>query len=44
VTAFARSDDRRRAIEIGYADYITKPVEGSQLVTAVRDLLSSAHP
>jgi PAS domain S-box-containing protein len=43
VTAFARADDRRRAIEIGYADYIAKPVEGPQLVKAVRDLLSSAQ-
>ena len=39
VTAFARSDDRRLALESGYASYLAKPVDGGQLVNTVHDLL-----
>jgi len=39
VTAFARSDDRRRALESGYAGYLAKPVDGIQLAKAAHDLL-----
>jgi len=39
VTAFARSDDRHTALESGYTTYLAKPVDGRQLVRAVRDLV-----
>jgi PAS domain S-box-containing protein len=39
VTAFARSDDRQAAIESGFSTYLAKPVDASQLVRTVRDLV-----
>ena len=39
VTAFARPDDRRRALESGYTSYMAKPVDGLELARTVRDLL-----
>jgi len=39
VTAFARPDDRRRALESGYTTYLAKPVDGLELARTVRDLL-----
>ncbi len=39
VTAFARPEDRRRALHAGYHDHITKPVEPSMLVAVVVALL-----
>ena len=38
VTAFARSDDRRRAMIAGYQTHISKPVEPSELVAVVATL------
>jgi CheY-like chemotaxis protein len=43
VTAFARSDDRRLALESGYTGYLSKPVDGAELVRTVHDLLSNAR-
>jgi len=39
VTAFARSDDRRLALESGYTGYLAKPVDGAQLATTIHALL-----
>jgi PAS domain S-box-containing protein len=39
VTAFARSEDCRRALESGYRHYLAKPVDAEQLVTAAYELL-----
>ena len=38
LTAFARSEDRRRALIAGYQSHITKPVEPAELVTVVASL------
>jgi CheY-like chemotaxis protein len=32
VTAFARDDDRRRALEAGFDEHIPKPVDPGQLI------------
>lgn len=39
VTAFAHSDDRRRALESGYTSYLAKPVDGMELARTVHDVL-----
>lgn len=38
LTAFARSEDRRRAMLAGYQMHVTKPVEPSELITIVASL------
>jgi CheY-like chemotaxis protein len=38
VSAHAREEDRRRALAAGFARYVTKPVEPSDLLTAVREI------
>jgi len=38
LTAFARSDDRRRAISAGFHMHLAKPVEPAELVTVVASL------
>ena len=38
VSAFARPEDRRRAIEAGFQDYLTKPVEPEVLIARVAAL------
>jgi PAS domain S-box-containing protein len=40
VTAFARSDDRRRALDSGYTTYLAKPIDGLDLSRIMSDLLS----
>jgi CheY-like chemotaxis protein len=42
VTAFARSDDRRLALEAGYTSYLAKPVDGAMLARTVHELLHAA--
>jgi signal transduction histidine kinase len=37
VTAFARTDDRDRALQSGYSAFVTKPIDTALLVRAVRD-------
>jgi CheY-like chemotaxis protein len=32
VTAFARDDDRRRALEAGFDEHVPKPVDPAQLI------------
>ena len=42
VTAFARSDDRRLALDSGYTSYLAKPVDGVELARTVHDLLAGS--
>jgi signal transduction histidine kinase/ActR/RegA family two-component response regulator len=35
LTAFTRDDDRRRALEAGFSDYLCKPVEAAELIAKV---------
>lgn len=37
-TAFAREQDRDYAFSVGFQDYLTKPYEAAQLITAIRQL------
>jgi PAS domain S-box-containing protein len=39
VTAFARPDDRQRAIASGYSQYCAKPIDGLQVARTLRDVL-----
>ncbi len=39
LTAFARSEDRLRALEAGFAAHISKPVEPTQLIATVADMV-----
>jgi PAS domain S-box-containing protein len=39
LTAFARSEDRLRALEAGFAAHVSKPVEPSQLIATVADMM-----
>ncbi len=39
LTAFARSEDRLRALEAGFSSHISKPVEPSELIDAVGSLV-----
>jgi CheY-like chemotaxis protein len=38
LTAFARSEDRRRALMAGYESHIAKPVEPAELIAVVGSL------
>lgn len=42
LTAFARSEDRLRALEAGFNSHISKPVEPSELIAAVASLVRPA--
>ncbi len=44
LTAFARAEDRRRAIHAGYSSHIAKPVEPAELVAVVENLALGATP
>lgn len=44
VTAFARPEDRRLALEAGYLKYLAKPVDASELADAVRELADAINP
>ena len=39
LTAFARSEDRLRALDAGFAAHISKPVEPSQLIATVANMV-----
>jgi PAS domain S-box-containing protein len=41
LTAFARSEDRLRALEAGFAAHISKPVEPSQLIATVANIVAA---
>lgn len=42
VTAFARSDDRRSALDCGFTAYLSKPIHGTQLARTVREVVPAA--
>jgi PAS domain S-box-containing protein len=44
LTAFARSEDRLRALEAGFAAHISKPVEPSQLIATVANMVGPQPP
>jgi CheY-like chemotaxis protein len=44
ITAFARSEDRRRALLAGYQTHIPKPVEPSELTAVVASLAGRIGP
>jgi PAS domain S-box-containing protein len=44
LTAFARSEDRLRALEAGFSAHISKPVEPGELITAVAGIVGPAGP
>ncbi|WP_296947652.1 ATP-binding protein [uncultured Massilia sp.] len=44
LTAFARSEDRLRALEAGFSAHISKPVEPSELIAAVAAVVGPAAP
>ena len=43
LTAFARSQDRQRALDIGFLAHVSKPVEPSQLIAAVAGAAAHAR-
>jgi PAS domain S-box-containing protein len=44
LTAFARSEDRLRALESGFSAHISKPVEPSELIATVASVVGPATP
>lgn len=44
LTAFARSEDRRRALLAGFQSHVVKPVEGPELVTVIASLAGKLGP
>jgi CheY-like chemotaxis protein len=43
LTAYARREDRNRALVEGFNAHLTKPVEPSELLTALADLVGRAQ-
>lgn len=41
LTAFTRSEDRRRALEAGFAQHVPKPIDPAQLVAVIAGLVRS---
>jgi signal transduction histidine kinase/ActR/RegA family two-component response regulator len=39
ITAYAREEDRQRALSSGFQDYLTKPVELAQLISIISNLV-----
>ena len=44
LTAFARSEDRLRALEAGFSAHISKPVEPSELIATVGSVVGPTAP
>jgi CheY-like chemotaxis protein len=44
VTAFARAEDKGRALAAGYQMHLSKPIEPSRLLMVVADLAGRRHP
>jgi CheY-like chemotaxis protein len=44
LTAFARSEDRLRALEAGFSAHISKPVEPSELIATVAAVVGPSAP
>ena len=42
VTAHARAEDRRRALDAGFAAHLAKPIEPEELVAAVASIVKQA--
>jgi CheY-like chemotaxis protein/anti-sigma regulatory factor (Ser/Thr protein kinase) len=42
VTAFARPDDRRTALECGYTGYLAKPIDGPLLARTIRKIVPAS--
>ena len=40
ITAYAREEDRRRALAAGYQSYLPKPIEPAELIAVVAELVS----
>jgi CheY-like chemotaxis protein len=43
LTAFTRQDDRAKALQAGFSDYLAKPVEPAALAAAIRRLVATAR-
>jgi CheY-like chemotaxis protein len=43
ITAYAKEEDRQKALSSGFQNYLTKPIELSDLVTAVADGVRTAN-
>ena len=44
ITAYAREEDRLKALSCGFQAYLAKPIELSELITAVSDAARSIEP
>ena len=44
VTGYSEYDDRGRAVRAGFNVHLTKPIEPTELLTLMRDLLSQSEP
>jgi CheY-like chemotaxis protein len=44
LTAFARSEDRTRALRAGFQVHVSKPVEPSELVATVASIVGRTSP
>ena len=44
LTAFARSEDRTRAMRAGYQVHVSKPIEPPELVACIRSLVGVKPP
>ena len=44
LTAYARELDRKRALEVGFQAHVSKPVEPTELVRVVANLVSARKP
>jgi CheY-like chemotaxis protein len=44
LTAYARAEDRKRALEAGYQVHLAKPVEPEELTSTVASLAHSMNP
>ncbi len=41
-TAYAMTDDRQKGLEVGCADYITKPINRQKLLQTMNDIMEKA--
>jgi len=44
VTSFAMKGDRERALQAGFDEYVTKPIDTRKFLELVREILSRAQP
>jgi PAS domain S-box-containing protein len=43
LTAYVRSEDRKKAVENGYTMYLAKPIDPAELVNAIKTLVGPPH-